>query len=85
MGFRHFWENPSLEQQVRVVPANNRQRDGEASILSPEEQNRSRHRSAHRGGLKLSTGTAAVRCVSVDPVLSGCVVQIWVESSTRLK
>ena len=44
-----------MEQQVRVVPANNRQRDGEASILSPEEQNRSRHRSAHRGGLKLST------------------------------
>ena len=26
----------------------------------------------------------AVRCVSVDPVFSGCVVYRWVESSTRL-
>ena len=28
-----------------------------SSIRSPEEQDRSRHRSAHRGGLELSTGT----------------------------
>ena len=33
------------------------ERAGEASIRSPEEQDRSRHRSAHRGGLELSTGT----------------------------
>ena len=38
----------------RVVPANNRYRAGEASIRSPEEQDRSRQRSAHRGGLEYS-------------------------------
>ena len=32
-------------------------RAGEASIRSSEEQDRSRHHSAHRGGLELSTGT----------------------------
>ena len=36
---------------------NNRYRAGEASIRSSEEQDRSRHHSAHRGGLELSTGT----------------------------
>jgi hypothetical protein len=46
-----------------------------ASIRSSEEQDRSRHHSAHRGA---RTGVehwdGAVRgCVSVDPVLSGCV------------
>ena len=49
-----------VEQQVQVVPANNRQRAGEASTRSPEEQDRSHHHSAHqaaRGGLELSTGT----------------------------
>jgi len=40
---------PSLEQQGRVVPANNRYRAGEAPIRSPEEQDRSHHHSAHRG------------------------------------
>jgi hypothetical protein len=63
----------SLEQQGRIVFANNRYRAGEASIRSSEEQDRSPHHSAHRGGLELSTGTGLVRCVSVDPVLSGCV------------
>ena len=74
----------SLEQQVRVVPANNRQRDGEASIRSAEEQDRSRHRSAHRGaGLELSTGTGLYcECRSIQ-----CCLAVWsrcAESSTRL-
>jgi hypothetical protein len=48
---------------------------GEASIRSSEEQDRSRHHSAHRGGLELSTGTGLYgACRPVDPVLSGCVV-----------
>ena len=73
----------SLEQQVRVVPANNRQRDGEASIRSPEEQDRSRHRSAHRGGLELSTGTGLYgACRSTQCCLA--VWSRWVESITRL-
>jgi hypothetical protein len=38
-------------------PRQNRYRAGEASIRSSEEQDRSRHHSAHRGGLELSTGT----------------------------
>jgi hypothetical protein len=51
---------------------------GEASIRSSEEQDRSRHHSAHRRGLELSTGTTLGRGCTVrvgrDPVLSGCVV-----------
>ena len=48
-----------IEQQGRIVPANNRYHAGEASIRSSEEQDRSRHHSAHLGGrgLELSTGT----------------------------
>jgi len=43
--------------------------------LFSEEQDRSRHHSAHRGGLELSTGTGLYgACRPVDPVLSGCVV-----------
>ena len=48
---------PAWSTQVQIIPANNRYRAGEASIRSPEEQDRSRHRSVHRGGLELSTGT----------------------------
>ena len=44
------------------------------STRSLEERDRSRCNSAHRGGLELSTGTGLYVCVSVDPVLSGCVV-----------
>ena len=47
----------SLEQQGRIVPANNHYRAGEASIRSSKEQDRSCHHSAHRGVLELSTGT----------------------------
>jgi hypothetical protein len=37
-----------------------------------------------RGGLEPSTGTGLYTvCVSVDPVLSGCVVYRWVESPVR--
>jgi len=63
-------------QQGRIVPANNRYRDGEASIRSSEEQDRSCHHSAHRGGLELSTGTGLYgACRSTQsPVLCGCVV-----------
>ena len=76
-------QRASLEQQVRVVPANNRRRAGEASIRSPEEQDRSRHRSAHRGGLELSTGTGLYgACRSTQCYLA--VLSRWVESSTRL-
>jgi hypothetical protein len=48
------------EQQGRIVPANNRYSNNRFSrsftIRSSEEQDRSRHHSAHRGGLELSTG-----------------------------
>ena len=44
------------------------------SALHSEEQDRSRHHSAHRGGLEVEHRGGAIRCVSVDPVLSGCVV-----------
>ena len=72
-----------MEQQVRVVSANNRQRDGEASIRSPEEQDRSRHHLAHRGGLELSTGTGLYgACRSTQCCLA--VWSRWVESITRL-
>ena len=68
----------AMEQQGRIVPVNNRYRAGEASIRSSEEQDRSRHHSAHRRGLELSTGTTLGRGCTVrvgrDPVLSGCVV-----------
>ena len=50
-------------------------RSFQASIHSSEEQDRSRHHSAHRGGLESwSTGTGLYGAVSVDPVLSCCVV-----------
>jgi len=56
---------------------------GEASIRSSEEQDRSRHHSAHRGGLELSTGTGLHgECRSTQCCLA--VWSIWVESSTRL-
>ena len=65
------------------VPANNRQRDGEASIRSPEEQDQSRHRSAHREGLELSTGTGPYgACRSTQCCLAVC--SRWAESITRL-
>ena len=74
---------PSLEQQGRIVPANNRYRAGEASIRSSEEQDRSHHHSAHRGGLELSTGTGLYgACRSTQCCLA--VWSRWVESSTRL-
>ena len=74
---------PSLEQQGRIVPANNRYRAGEASIRSSEEQDRSRHHSAHRGGLELSTGTGLYgACRSTQCCLA--VWSRWLESSTRL-
>ena len=73
----------SLEQQGRIVPANNRYRAGEASIRSSEEQDRSRHHSAHRGRLELSTGTGLYGvCRSTQCCLA--VWSRWVESSTRL-
>ena len=72
-----------MEQQGRIVPASNRYRAGEASIRSSEEQDRSRHHSAHRGGLELSTGTGMYGvCRSTQCCLA--VWSIWVESSTRL-
>ena len=72
-----------MEQQGRVVPANNRYRAGEASIRSSEEQDRSRHHSAHRGGLELSTGTGLYgACRSTQCCLA--VWSRWVESSTRI-
>ena len=50
---------------------------------SPEEQDRSRHRSAHRGGLELSNGTGLYgACRSTQCCLA--VWSRWVESSTRL-
>ena len=65
------------------VAANNRYRAGEASIRSSEEQDRSRHHSAHRGGLELSTGTGLYgECRSTQCCLA--VWSRWVESSTRL-
>jgi hypothetical protein len=65
------------------VAANNRYRAGEASIRSSEEQDRSRHHSAHRGGLELSTGTGLYgACRSTQCCLA--VWSKWVESSTRL-
>jgi hypothetical protein len=75
---------PSLEQQGRIVPVNNPYRAEEASIRSSEEQDRSRHHSAHRGGLELSTGTGLYgACRST---LQCCLAMWsrWVESSTRL-
>ena len=73
----------SLEQQGRIVFANNRYRAGEASIRSSEEQDRSHHHSAHRGGLELSTGTGLYgACRSTQCCLA--VWSRWVESSTRL-
>ena len=69
--------------QGRIVPANNRYRAGEASIRSSEEQDRSRHHSAHRLGLELSTGTGLYgACRSTQCCLA--VLSRWVESSTRL-
>ena len=66
---------PSLEQQGRIVPANNRYRAGEASIRSSEEQDRSRHSPlGPPGRAGVEHWDRAVQCVSVDPVLSGCVV-----------
>jgi hypothetical protein len=57
----------------RIVPANNRYRAGEASIRSSEEQGRSRHHSAHRGGLELSTGTGLYgACRSTQ-----CCLAVW--------
>ena len=50
----------ALEQQGRIVPANNRYRAGEASIRSSHQKSRidrATTRPAHRGGLELSTGT----------------------------
>jgi hypothetical protein len=74
---------PSLEQQGRIVLANNSYRAGEASIRSSEEQDRSRHHSAHRLGLELSTGTGLYgACRSTQCCLA--VLSRWVESSTRL-
>ena len=66
-----------LEQQVRVVSANNRQRDGEASIRSPEEQDRSRHRLAHRGGLELRTGTGLYSACRSTPGLHNTARNAW--------
>jgi hypothetical protein len=72
-----------LEQQGRIVPANNRYRAGEASIRSSEEQDGSLHHSAHRGGLELSTGTGLYGvCRSTQCCLA--VWSRWVESSSRL-
>ena len=71
----------TLEQQGRIVPANNRHRAGEASIRSSEEQDRSRHHSAHRGGLELSPGTGLYgACRSTQCCMA--VWSRWVESST---
>jgi hypothetical protein len=55
----------AMEQQGRIVPTDRPHQKslpcgkstGKASIRSSEEQDRSRHHSAHRGGLELSTGT----------------------------
>merc|ERR1711956_177861 len=47
----------SLEQQERIAHVINSSHSGEASIRSPKERDRSRHHLAHRGGLRLSTGT----------------------------
>ena len=55
----------SLEQQVRVVPANNRQRDGEASIRSPEEQ------ASH---LLASTLPAVARATAACSVRCECMI-----------
>ena len=58
-------------------------RAGEASIRSSEEQDRSRHHSAHRRGLELSTWTGLYGvCRSTQCCLA--VWSIWVESSTRI-
>ena len=55
----------------------------EASIRSSEEQDRSRHHSAHRGGLELSTGTELYGAFrSTQCCLAVC--SRWMESSTRL-
>ena len=82
----------SLEQQGRIVPANNRYRAGEASIRSSEEQDRSRHHSAHRGGplvsVELSTalGRGCIRVrVGRPSVVWLCGLYGWSgQSSTRL-
>jgi hypothetical protein len=59
-------------------PANNRYRAGEASIRSPEEQDRSHHHSAHRGGLGLSTGTGLYgACRSTQCCLWLCGLYGW--------
>ena len=70
----------------RPVPTNNRYTvlESEASIRSSEEQDRSRHHSAHRGGLELSTWTELYgACRSTQCCLP--VWSRWVESSTRLE
>ena len=61
----------------------NSSQSGEASIRSPKERDRSRHHLAHRGGLRLSTGTRPYGdCWSTLCCLA--VWSIWVESSTAL-
>ena len=55
----------------------------EASIRSPEERDRSRHHSAHRGGPRLSTGTRTYGACRSTPCCLA-VWSIWVESSTAL-
>ena len=73
----------SLDRQDRNGSANSSYRAGEASVRSPEERDRSRNHSAHRGGLRLSTGTRPYSaCRSIPCCLA--VWSIWVESSTAL-
>ena len=83
----------AMEQQgrivPRIVPTNNRYRAGKASIRSSEEQDRSRHHSAHRGGLELSTGTGLYgACRSRRPSVECCLAVYGLlylgESITRL-
>jgi len=72
-----------LEQQERIAHVINSSLSGEASIRSPKERDRSRHHLAHRGGLRLSTGTRPYGdCWSTLCCLA--VWSIWVESSTAL-
>lgn len=72
-----------MEQQERIAHAINSSQSGEASIRSPKERDRSRHHLAHRGGLRLSTGTRPYGdCWSTLCCLA--VWSIWVESSTAL-
>ena len=81
-----------VEDNARDVPAcvaagahrpRNQQGAGKASIRYPKERDRSRHHLAHRGGLRLSTGTRPYGdCWSTLCCLA--VWSIWVESSTAL-